>query len=186
MKKKILALRLEGKSYKEICEIVGCNKATVSYHCGNNQKEKSQARQKRRRKDKVLDTKIERYRHRTLYEKGRSFQRRDGSKLGSRKEYNFTSKDLIDKLGERSKCYLSGREIDLKDGKSYHLDHIIPATRGGSNELENAGLLHATINKMKHDLTPEEFISTCIEILEYQGFKITKESNSGTVSDPVC
>ena len=30
---KILSLRKEGKSYKEICQILGCAMSTVSYHC---------------------------------------------------------------------------------------------------------------------------------------------------------
>lgn len=33
MKSKIIKLRLEGKSYNEISEILGCSKSTISYHC---------------------------------------------------------------------------------------------------------------------------------------------------------
>lgn len=33
MKDKILNLRLEGKSYNEIKDILGCSKSTISYHC---------------------------------------------------------------------------------------------------------------------------------------------------------
>ena len=38
MKDKILKLREEGKSYKEIMNILGCSKGTISYHCGEGQK----------------------------------------------------------------------------------------------------------------------------------------------------
>jgi DNA-binding CsgD family transcriptional regulator len=33
---KITKLRKENKTYKEICEIVGCAMSTVSYHCKMN------------------------------------------------------------------------------------------------------------------------------------------------------
>jgi len=35
-KKDILRLRSEGKNYDEICDILGCTKSTVSFHCKNN------------------------------------------------------------------------------------------------------------------------------------------------------
>lgn len=47
MKEQILNLRKEGKTYNEIIEIVGCSKSTVSYHCGEKQKEKSKNRRNR-------------------------------------------------------------------------------------------------------------------------------------------
>lgn len=44
MKEKILKLRKEGKTYDEIKEILKCSKGTISYHCGENQKEKARIR----------------------------------------------------------------------------------------------------------------------------------------------
>lgn len=41
----ILALYAEGKSYREIVDILGCAKSTVSYYCGKGQKEKTMNRQ---------------------------------------------------------------------------------------------------------------------------------------------
>lgn len=49
MKTQILELRKQGKSYNEISKIVGCSKGTISYYCGNNQKEKTLQRQNKRR-----------------------------------------------------------------------------------------------------------------------------------------
>lgn len=40
MKEEILKLRAQGKNYNEISKILGCSKGTISYHCGNGQKEK--------------------------------------------------------------------------------------------------------------------------------------------------
>lgn len=36
LKENILKLRYEGKKYKEISELLGCSKGTVSFHCTNN------------------------------------------------------------------------------------------------------------------------------------------------------
>lgn len=40
MKEQILQLRQEGKTYTEIQKILNCSKGTISYHCGDGQKEK--------------------------------------------------------------------------------------------------------------------------------------------------
>jgi hypothetical protein len=57
MKEQILELREVGKTYNEIVDILGCSKSTVSYHCGNGQKEKSKRRLKKNRDLKKEKTK---------------------------------------------------------------------------------------------------------------------------------
>ena len=54
MREQILRLKQEGKTYNEIKEIVGCSKGTISYYCGEGQKEKtSQRRIDFRRKNQL-------------------------------------------------------------------------------------------------------------------------------------
>ena len=48
-KEEIIRLHKEGKSYKEIKEILGCSKGTISYHVGEGQKEKTINRSRDRR-----------------------------------------------------------------------------------------------------------------------------------------
>jgi transposase len=43
-KENILKLREEGKSYRQIQEILGCSKGTIAYHLGSGQKEKTHKR----------------------------------------------------------------------------------------------------------------------------------------------
>ena len=43
-KDKIIKLKSEGKSYREIQEILGCSKGTIAYHLGKGQKEKTKYR----------------------------------------------------------------------------------------------------------------------------------------------
>tara|TARA_R110000765_G_scaffold7963_4_gene26108 strand:- start:115407 stop:115976 length:570 start_codon:yes stop_codon:yes gene_type:complete len=51
MRDEILKLRSDGKTYTEIQSIVGCSKGTISYHCGQNQKEKTLERLRTYRSD---------------------------------------------------------------------------------------------------------------------------------------
>lgn len=43
-KENILKLRSEGKSYRQIQQILGCSKGTIAYHLGNGQKDKTKER----------------------------------------------------------------------------------------------------------------------------------------------
>ena len=49
MKKQILELREQGKTYDEIKEQLGCSKGTIAYHCGEGQKLKTKEANDRRR-----------------------------------------------------------------------------------------------------------------------------------------
>ena len=49
-KENILRLRAEGKTYNEIRDELGCSKATIAYHCGEGQKQKSRERTERLRR----------------------------------------------------------------------------------------------------------------------------------------
>ena len=54
MKEQILKLRNEGKTYSEIKKILGCPKSTISYYCGNEQKEKTKNRIRKRRSNILI------------------------------------------------------------------------------------------------------------------------------------
>ena len=79
----------------------------------------------------------------------------------------FKVKDLLEKIGDDPKCYLTGRPIDLMDGKSYHLDHIIPKNKGGSNTLDNCNIACKDANQAKGNLLYSEFILLCKEVLNH-------------------
>lgn len=60
---------------------------------------------------------------------------------------------LIKKHG--AVCYLCGIQFESK--KDITLDHVLPVSKGGFDELSNYGLAHYECNQMKNDMTIEEF-----------------------------
>lgn len=179
MKEKILELRKEGLSYKQICKQLGCSKGTVAYHCGVGQKEKNKKRTQNRRKETVISQRVENFQYdRKLKDKAEDFQRlrfiKNGEpKLGKR-SLSFRWRDVIDKFGWETKCYLTGKAINLKDPKTYHFDHIKPYSKGGSSTLDNLGILSKEANAAKSDMAVEDFLNLCKNVLEYNGYEVKR------------
>lgn len=179
MKEQILKLREEGKTYSEIQKELGCSKGTISYHCGEGQKEKSLKRCRKRRQDDIISVKIEKFKSRKkcFTESVRKFQKRNNiikGRVDKKIELTFTKDDVLNKIGGyNAKCYLSGESINIKED-AYHLDHILPVSRGGDNSIGNLGVTKRIFNLMKHDLTVEEFIENCKKVLENFGYVVNR------------
>ena len=176
MKEEILKLRNEGKTYNEIKKILNCSKGTISYHCGDNQKEKNRIRNRKRRNDNILISKVSNYIYRKKRESIRKFQKRDNNtkgKINKNINYTFNWKDVLNKFSENTKCYLSGMEINLYND-TYSFDHIVPVSKGGTNDISNLGITYKVVNDMKGNLMVNEFLDWCIKILEYNNFTVTK------------
>lgn len=175
MKNTILKLRAEGLSYSKICSQLGCSKATVAYHCNNTTKTKTLNTTKRLRKDDTLINKVDKFKRRRggITDKTKEFQRRDKfTGKNSKAKFSFFADDVKQKIGTDPKCYLTGRLIDLSSPNTFHFDHILPVSKGGDNSLENLGIACKAANMSKHDLTLDEFISLCIEVLNFQGYGV--------------
>ena len=86
----------------------------------------------------------------------------------------FKVKELLAKIGDNPVCYLTGRSIDLMDGKSYHLDHIVPKNKGGVNSLDNCNIACREANQAKGDLLHNELIILCHEIINHHNKGIEK------------
>ena len=168
MKEEILKLRESGKSYNQIKNIVKCSKGTISYYCGNNQKEKTLARTKRQRKTLLGILKRKKDNFSVLYRKPEDY------KLHRREKSKFTAREFEKRLVGNPICYLTGRKIDLLSPKTYQCDHMIPVSKGGQNTLTNLGLTCKEANIAKADMTPSEFFELCKEVLEHNGYKVEK------------
>lgn len=180
MKDEILKLRNEGKTYNEIQKILNCSKGTISYYCGDNQKEKTNLRTRKRRENKLVK-KIDSFKYRksrNVQESIRRFNKRDNRikrRIDKNINVTFTIDDIINKFGVNTICYLSGEKINLYED-NFNLDHIFASSRGGKNSLENLGITHPIVNTMKGELTPNELIEWCVKILKHNGYSINNIS----------
>lgn len=81
-------------------------------------------------------------------------------RLGTSK-YWKDLKMLIEKQGY--KCSLTGDDISFE--ADIDLDHIIPTTRNGKNELSNVRWVTRQANRLKNNLTDSELIELCLKII---------------------
>ena len=163
LKEQILELKTKGYSYQQITKTLGCSKSTVSYHLGENQKEKALKRLKNQRKMNPWLHKTERF-----------LKEYDGKKITYNKRGDFNRKKLSEYLSSIDKCYLTGRPIDINDFNTYEFDHIHPRKLGGESSFENLGITRPEANRAKSDLTLDEFIGLCKDVLVNFGYKVSK------------
>jgi len=162
MKEQILELREKGFSYSQIKKELGCSKSVISYHLGSGQKEKAYARVKKQRK---LYPWLQKQQH--FIERYKGVNIKDNSKY-------FSKEKLKEYLDTIDKCYLSGRLVDTNDSSTYEFDHIHPIAKGGESVFENLGITVQEANRAKADLTVDEFIQLCKDVLENFGYSVTK------------
>jgi len=178
-KSEILRLRANGKPYNEIAKTVGCSKSLVCYYCSETESQKTRDRQRKRREGNVLVSKVDAFKGRALPFKLKDFQRKrtvgGHYYVNGCRENGFTLTDVLDKIGPSPQCYLTGRQINLAEPKTYSFDHVVPVSRGGTLELFNLGLVCREANHAKHDRTLEELLTLCTEILTHHGYKVTRE-----------
>ena len=164
---------------RKICKILGVSRETIRYHIDPNFKNLSYKRVAKSRKENPTQKKVTDFHGReTLRNRKKLFNKTSNNRsvTGGNK---FTTKDLLNKLGNEPKCYLTGRPINLNNPSEYNLDHIIPVSKNGGNSLENCGLACKCANQSKTDMTPEEFFALCKEVLEYNGYTVTKNGVNG-------
>lgn len=184
LRDRIVLLRDKGLSYREIQASLGCSRSTISYYLSPTEKEKTQARIRKRRASATLGRKTDGFRetppavppreavstqsHR-LRSKMQRFHEAPSGEEVSTSTYYFTSVDVLDRAGDEPRCYLTGDRLDLSDVSTYSFDHIVPRSRGGENTLENLGLTTPLANRMKTDMTVEELLDMCEKVLQHHG-----------------
>jgi len=179
-KEDILKLRSEGKTYSEISKELGCSKSVISYHCGNGSEKRRVKKWNKCPKAKLVK-KITSFRCRlprsadvktTARSKLKGFKARKKSSRTHSKvnniTKNYTYKDVLKKLGDNPKCYLTGTPINLEETDTYQFDHIIPCSKGGTNDLNNLEICIRSANHAKSDLSLEELYDLCDSILKWR------------------
>lgn len=174
LKEDILKLRGEGKSYQQICDILHCSKSVVSYHCGEGQKEKNNTRRKRNRKINFLQDKVTEF-SRRLNIKINRFSKIKRTKRIEYSQRLFSMVELKEHIKNNPVCYLTGEQLDITSPSGFHLDHIIPRSKGGSSELSNLGITTPNANMAKSDMMLDEFIDLCKKVLLHNGYEVKKK-----------
>jgi len=172
-KLKILELRSQGKTYREIEKELGCSKSTIAYHCNQEVKKKSHQRNQKRRNLNPLYQKTDHFSQKSkkLYHKALRFHKKTESSFAKQ---DFSWQKVLETYGWNTKCYLTGRQLDLKDSMSYHFDHKIPISKGGDNSFSNLGIACKDANQAKSDMLIDDFIILCRDVLVHHGYKVEK------------
>jgi hypothetical protein len=160
IKNKILELRGQGLTYDQIANQLNVSKGTIAYHCSPMVKKNVNKNRKKWRRKNTLSVKIHNFKY---------CGSKKRKKLYDDCEYddNLNAKNIMEKIGKNPTCYLTGKKIDLDNPEEYSLDHVLPIARGGKSTLENCMLVCRKVNMLKGDLTYEELIEMCQDILDY-------------------
>lgn len=177
LKEQIIKLRFEGKNYNQIKELLGCSKSTIGYHLDPEQKRRSRERHRKfKSRQHPLYSKINHFNDIKLHnKKTRNYKSTAMQRLYWKlKRFNdgkvvnmITIEQALEKFGDSPTCYISGTPIDLTKTQTYELDHIVPRSRGGSNSIDNMGLVTKDINQAKRAMTDKEFIALCKMVAEH-------------------
>lgn len=82
-----------------------------------------------------------------------------------------TRKIIYNRAGGR--CELCGRKLLLEDAT---LDHVIPLSKGGIDDVENLACVCFEDNQFKNNILPEDFLERITKIFMYQMEKKQKNS----------
>lgn len=87
-----------------------------------------------------------------------------------------TSQELMS-LVERQdfRCALTGRELS-PDAAS--IDHIVPASQGGTNEISNLQVVTKEANFAKGAMGHDEFIAPCRDVVATEDARIARVANA--------
>lgn len=159
-------MRGEGMSYAKIAIELGVSKSTVIYHLhperreGVKLKRRNQPSYGVKKKNYILANKLSTY-------KSAFKDRKVRGKVNNVGE-NFSYKDVLSKFVNPT-SYLTGCPIDFDDSSSYVLDHVIPVSKGGLNTLDNLEIASPLANQMKWNMTVDELLVMCENILKHHG-----------------
>lgn len=76
----------------------------------------------------------------------------------------YTVLELVELWSKQDgKCAITG--LPIVAGDTAELDHIVPLASGGSGKIHNVHWLHFSVNKMKWDMSMDEFKQILAELL---------------------
>ena len=73
---------------------------------------------------------------------------------------------------QRGRCALTGRRLD----RTAQLDHVLAKARGGTDEATNLRWLCKAANLARRELSDEEFVALCFDVVKTQTTRSTPET----------
>ena len=80
----------------------------------------------------------------------------------NRKFSDYEKKTIYAKAN--GKCAICGRPVKFKE---MTVDHRVPLTKGGTNDLENLQLAHLSCNRAKADMLSDEFACLAEQVVRH-------------------
>jgi|688.fasta_scaffold270557_2 hypothetical protein len=91
----------------------------------------------------------------------------DQKKRNQNQQQKASAGELLKKVkSQRFRCALSGVKLVPETAQ---LDHIVPLSNGGTNDIENLQWLDARVNKAKGTMSQAEFIKMCKQVAQWTG-----------------
>ena len=81
-----------------------------------------------------------------------------------RKKYTKEERKMVYEKADGC-CMLCGQKMLLED---MTLDHIVPLSMGGKDEMANLQAAHRECNQFKSNILPEDFLDRVVKIFTYQ------------------
>jgi 5-methylcytosine-specific restriction endonuclease McrA len=163
-KDKIIELKASGLGYRSISRELGVPIVIARYYSNPAYRKSSIEKTYRFRKSKPVEVKL----HRLIAMKMKDSVRNDGKSFDKhpRGFYTECAKTLL----LNPVCYITGDPIDFE---KFQLDHKIPKSRGGTDNIENLALTTPEANQMKGKMLIDELVQQCIKVLTIRGYSVS-------------
>ncbi len=155
-------------SIERMC--VNCNEKQVEFPLDHRSSFCSNVCRRISNAKRILRWKTENRDHINEYNREYYLENREELLAYLTRKYVGLSKDQKEEMlkTQGNRCGITG--LKFVEGAEIHLDHIIPYSRGGSNELENLRLVYGVANRVKGENVRLER-----EIVEYMRSRIFEE-----------
>jgi CRISPR/Cas system Type II protein with McrA/HNH and RuvC-like nuclease domain len=83
------------------------------------------------------------------------------------RKVSVTASEIYELIKRQNfECAITGEKLDVNDAT---IDHIVPVSIGGGNEISNLQVVTKAANRVKGNLTMEQLVDLCKRIVDKHG-----------------